>query len=218
MTSRLLLPCASLRYLHCTRNRTLTPALVSSEPMMNPRARSATHTERRAQANLLVGLLLLVVFWVLDTADVFGGGRGESGSDVPGTQATVSRVIDGDTIVVALDGGSFVVRYLGIDAPETVRPDWPVEPFGPEAFAFNEKLVGAKAVWLESDVSETDRFGRLLRHVWLEDGRLVGAVLVEAGYARALTLPPDLKHADAIVALQREARIQERGLWARRDR
>lgn len=184
--------------------------------MMNPRAKSATGIERSTWLNLRVGLLLLFVFAVLDAADVFEGERGESGSEVPGIQATVSRVVDGDTIVVALDGGTYVVRYLGIDAPETVRPDWPVEPLGPEASAFNEQLVGGKTVWLEEDVSETDQFGRLLRYVWLEDGRLVNAVLVEAGYARAVALPPDLKHADAIVALQREARAQERGLWARR--
>ena len=183
---------------------------------MDPRTQSATRTGRRAWANLRVGLLLLVAFAVLDTADVFEGGRAESGGDAPGIQATVSRVVDGDTIVVALDGGTYVVRYLGIDAPETVRPDWPVEPFGPEASAFNEQLVGGKTVWLEEDVSETDQFGRLLRYVWLEDGRLVNAVLVEEGYARAVTLPPDLKHADELLRLLGEARANERGLWARR--
>ena len=76
--------------------------------------------------------------------------------------------------------------------------------------------MGGKTVWLEEDVSETDQFGRLLRYVWLEDGRLVNAVLVEAGYARAVALPPDLKHADELLRLQGEARANERGLWARR--
>lgn len=184
--------------------------------MMNPRAKSATGIERRTWLNLRVGLLLLFVFAVLDAADAFEGETGEPGSEVRGIQAHVSRVVDGDTIVVALDGETYLVRYLGIDAPETVRPDWPVEPFGPEASALNKQLVDGKTVWLESDMSETDQFGRLLRWVWLEDGRLVNAVLVEEGYARAVTLPPDLKHADDIVSPQREARTNERGLWARR--
>ena len=183
---------------------------------MSWRAGLPTRLGRRTWVRLRVGLLLLFVFTVLDSADVFKGGTADLSSDGTGIQAHVSRVVDGDTIVVALDGETYVVRYLGIDAPETVRSDWPVEPFGPEASAFNKKLVEGKTVWLESDVSETDRFGRLLRYVWLEDRRLVNAVLVEEGYARAVSLPPDLKHADAIVALQREARAQERGLWARR--
>ena len=183
---------------------------------MNSRARSAAGIERRTWVRLRVGLLLLFVFGVLDTADVFQGETANPSSEVPGAQAHVSRVVDGDTIIVALGGESYVVRYLGIDAPETVRPDWPVEPFGPEASAFNEKLVGGKTVWLERDVSEADQFGRLLRWVWLGDGRFVNAVLVEEGYARAVTLPPDLKHADKIVRLQRGARAEGRGLWARR--
>ena len=212
-----LVPSVSLGYLHCTRNRRLdTQAPARSESMMHSRAKSATGIQRRTWQRLRIGLLLLLAFVALDAADVFTGGGGERSSDVPGIQATVSRVVDGDTIVVALDGKAHVVRYLGIDAPETVRPDWPVEPFGPEASALNKKLVEGETVRLESDVSETDQFGRLLRWVWLEDGRLVNAVLVEEGYARAVILPPDLKHADEIVSLQREARAKERGLWARR--
>ena len=148
--------------------------------------------------------------------DVFEDGRGNLSSEVPGIQASVTRVVDGDTIVVARDGQNYRVRYIGIDAPETVRPDWPVEPFGPEASELNKKLVQGKTVWLERDVSEADQFGRLLRYVWLGDGRLVNAVLVEEGYARAVTLPPDVKHAADVVRLEREARANERGLWALR--
>ena len=170
----------------------------------------------RAWVSLRVGLLLLLAFAALDIAGVFKGEEGEPSSEVPGIQASVSRVVDGDTIIVALDGDEYVVRYIGMDAPETVRPDWPVEPFGPEASELNRRLVEGKTVWLERDVSDTDQFGRLLRYVWLEDGRLVNAVLVEEGYARAVTIPPDLKHDDDIVRLQREARADERGLWARR--
>ena len=183
---------------------------------MNRNARSASGIERRTRVALRVGFLLLFAFAVLNTADVFRGGGGEPRREVPGIQASVSRVVDGDTIVVALDGEAYLVRYIGIDAPETVRPDWPVEPFGPEASAFNQKLVEGQTVWLERDVSETDQFGRLLRYVWLEDGRLVNAVLVEEGYARAVTIPPDLKHAADVARLQREARANGRGLWARR--
>ena len=183
---------------------------------MHWKAESVTGIEHRTWAALRFGFLLLFVLAVLDIADVRNGEGGEARSEVPGIQASVSRVVDGDTIIVALDGKDYRVRYIGIDAPETVRPGWPVEPFGPEAFEFNKRLVDGKTVWLERDVSETDQFGRLLRYVWLEDGRLVNAVLVEGGYARAVTLPPNVKHADEVVRREREARANERGLWARR--
>ena len=183
---------------------------------MRWKANSATGIGRRTWVRLGVGFLLLLAFVVLDTADVFRGEGEEPGSQVPGARATVSRVVDGDTIIVALDGEQYRVRYIGIDAPETVRPDWPVEPFGPEAFELNKTLVEGKTVWLERDVSETDQFGRLLRYVWLEDGRMVNAVLVAEGYARAVTIPPDLKHADDVVRLERDAQANERGMWAGR--
>ena len=200
--------------LGCASSVALAPSLHlerrSSESTMNWTA----DIEHRTWV-LRVGLLLLFVA-MIGIADVFTGERGNLSSEVPGTQARVSRVVDGDTIIVALDGEDYRVRYIGIDAPETVRPDWPVEPFGPEASEFNKQLVEGKTVWLERDVTETDQFGRLLRYVWLEDGRLVNAVLVEEGCARAVTLPPDVKHAADVVRLQREAQANERGLWARR--
>ena len=128
-------------------------------------------------------------------------------------QGRVSRVVDGDTIIVVLDGEDHHVRYLGVAAPETVRPDWPVEPFGPQASDFNRKLVEGETVWLESGVRETDQFGRLLRYVWLGDGRMVNQVLIEEGFARALPIPPDVSHAADFVRLEREARTDGRGLW-----
>ena len=73
---------------------------------------------------------------------------------------------DGDTIVVAIDGTEYRVRYIGMDAPESVAPDSPVELFALAATAANEALVGGKQVILERDVSETDQFDRLLRNVW----------------------------------------------------
>ena len=183
---------------------------------MNRKAKSATNIEHRTWVALRVGFLLLFVLAAIDIADIFRGGPGTLSSEVPDVQARVSRVVDGDTIIVSLDGEDYRVRYIGMDAPETVRPDWPVEPFGPEASEFNKRLVEGKTVWLERDVTETDQFGRLLRYVWLGDGRMVNKVLVDEGYARAVTLPPDVKHAADFVRLERDARAEERGLWALR--
>lgn len=128
------------------------------------------------------------------------------------TQALVTRVIDGDTIVVSINGGEFRVRYIGIDTPETVDPRRPVGCFGIEASERNHELVDGAVVGLEKDVSETDSFGRLLRYVWLGD-QMVNATLVEGGYATASTYPPDVKHSDTLRKLQSEAQASGRGLW-----
>ena len=103
------------------------------------------------------------------------------------------------------------MRYIGIDAPESVRPDSPVEPFGIEASAANAALVGGRSVLLERDVSDRDRFGRLLRYVWLEtpDRPLfVNFELVARGFATAVTFPPDVRHVDLLRAAEREARAR----------
>jgi micrococcal nuclease len=121
-------------------------------------------------------------------------------------------VIDGDTIEVQIDGVEYDVRYIGIDTPETVAPGQPVGCFGPEASARNKALVDGRTVGLEKDVSETDRFGRLLRYVWLGD-LMVNAALVADGYALASTYPPDVKHSELFAGLQAEAREAGRGLW-----
>jgi micrococcal nuclease len=126
--------------------------------------------------------------------------------------APVVRVVDGDTIVVRLDGRQQRVRYTGMNTPESVDPRRPVQCFGKEAAVRNRQLVEGKAVWLEKDVSETDRFGRLLRYVSV-DGVLVNAALVAEGYAHAVTYPPDVRYAERFRALERGAREARRGLW-----
>jgi len=115
-----------------------------------------------------------------------------------GELAVVLDVTDGDTIRVDRgDGGNERLRYIGIDTPETVKPDSPVEPWGPEAAAANKKLVADQVVLLERDVSDTDRYDRLLRYVWVEgpDGwLLVNAELVAQGLAEVRSYEPDTKH------------------------
>jgi micrococcal nuclease len=136
------------------------------------------------------------------------------------TQALVVRVVDGDTIDVEIEGETYRLRYIGIDTPETVDPNRPDGCFGPEASLYNRALVEGKTVGLEKDVSDTDRFGRLLRYVWLPDEStasdaliMVNATLVAEGYAQASTYPPDVKYQDTFLHLQQEAREAGRGLW-----
>lgn len=117
-------------------------------------------------------------------------------------------MIDGDTITIE---GGYRVRYIGIDAPET-HPD--LEAFGIEAWQANRKLVEGKAVRLEQDVSKTDKYGRLLRYIWVDD-ILVNAELVRLGLAQAQAYPPDTKYQDYLEQMEAAAREAGRGMWAK---
>ena len=138
-----------------------------------------------------------------------------SATPIPLTQAHVERVIDGDTLEIVLNGKVERLRLIGVDAPETNGP--PI-CYGPEATAKVEELVGRAdgRVLLEKDVSETDKYGRLLRYVWLEqpDGkRMLNEELVKEGFAQVSTYPPDVKYQQQFLAAEREARDGKRGLW-----
>ena len=126
--------------------------------------------------------------------------------------AQVLRVIDGDTIEVSIDGRPQTVRYIGVDTPETKHPTKGEQPYGREATERNAELVEGKTVQLEKDVSERDRFDRLLRYVHVGDV-MVNAALVADGYARASTFPPDTKYEDLFHRLEQEARERGVGLW-----
>ena len=126
----------------------------------------------------------------------------------PPDVARVTQVIDGDTI--AIEGG-YKVRYIGIDTPE-IYPK--LEAYGMEALEANRKLVEGKEVRLEWDVSETDKDGRLLRYVYVDD-IFVNAELVRQGLAEAKAYPPDIKHQDYLEELEAEAREAGRGIWAK---
>jgi micrococcal nuclease len=130
--------------------------------------------------------------------------------------ARVVRVVDGDTLIIDRGRGDERLRYIGIDTPESVRPDTPVEFMGREASAANAALVEGAMVVLETDVSETDQFDRLLRYVWLREGDtwlFVNLELVRQGYAQVVTFPPDVRWIDAPRAAQRVARDAGIGLW-----
>jgi micrococcal nuclease len=142
-----------------------------------------------------------------DTALVAGGSA----------SARLERVIDGDTIVAQVDGREERVRYIGMDTPETVKPNTPVQCFGPQAHALNARLLGAAgaALTLRFDQELRDRYGRLLAYVYrAQDGLFVNARLVDAGAARTLTIAPNTAHEPQLADLQQAARASDRGLWA----
>jgi micrococcal nuclease len=127
--------------------------------------------------------------------------------------AQVVRVVDGDTIVVRLGGREERVRYIGVDTPESVKPQTPVQCFAERASAFNARLVEGREVRLEQDVEARDRYGRLLAYV-RAGGVFVNAALVRRGYARPLTVPPNVRYADRFARLASQARAAGTGLWS----
>lgn len=130
--------------------------------------------------------------------------------------ATVDYIVDGDTIDVLFDGQIERVRLIGIDTPETKRPDTDIECYGPEATTFVETLLPVgTAVRIERDTVNRDDFGRLLGYVYrATDGIFVNYEIVRQGYAQPLTIEPNTSHAALFVDASRAAERDDLGLWA----
>lgn len=147
--------------------------------------------------------------------------KGTSGLAV--ITASVTRVIDGDTVEVSVEGKIEKVRMIGVNTPETNHPTKGVEYFGKEAKTFTTNSLSGKTVYLEKDVDERDNYGRLLAYIWLKQpasdtekevrDKMFNAILLLEGYAQVMTVPPNVKYSDMFVKFQREAREAERGLW-----
>ncbi len=130
----------------------------------------------------------------------------------------VTKVVDGDTIDVLINGQKQTVRMIGINTPETVDPRRPVQCFGKEASNETKKLLTGKSVYLTKDVSETDKYNRILRLVYLplENGQMlfVNDYLVRQGFANNYPYPPDVKFDEQFRQAESEAKEQKRGLWS----
>jgi endonuclease YncB( thermonuclease family) len=166
----------------------------------------------------------------IDASPLTGESPGASGPVAPSTGAqpafqpsattqfaTVTSVTDGDTIKVEIDGKEYRVRYIGMDAPEPDATDPAIKRIADAATAANSGIVAGKDVYLEREVSDTDRFGRLLRDVWLiDDGGsyvLVNVELVRLGYAQISTFPPDVRYVRELQAAQQQAQADGVGIW-----
>ncbi|MEG2310473.1 MAG: thermonuclease family protein [Clostridia bacterium] len=135
-------------------------------------------------------------------------------------KAYVKRVVDGDTIIATIDNTDYKVRFIGINTPESTTK---IEPYGKEASAFTKAQLLGKTVYLQKDVSSTDKYGRLLRYIWLEiptsinEGeiktKMYNAKLLTQGYAQVATYPPDVLYTNYFVKMGREARENNIGLW-----
>jgi micrococcal nuclease len=170
---------------------------------------------RRALTLLLVAAAALLAGRQLGSQSA-GTGTGQGAAAGSGLEGTVVRVVDGDTIRVRLaDGVIERVRYIGVDTPESVKPNTPVQCFAKRASAFNEHLVAGQRVRLVPDAEARDRYGRMLAYVYrTSDGLFVNAALVRHGYAHTLTIPPNVAHAGEFRRLASAAHRAGRGLWS----
>lgn len=136
----------------------------------------------------------------------------------------VVRVVDGDTIIVEIDGEDFRVRLIGVDTPESVgKYESHPEKYGKEASDFTKKTLEGQHVFLEKDVSDTDQYDRILRYVWLDmpnandvevvESQMFNAILLIQGYANSMIIDPDDKYSELFGTLEQEAREREKGLW-----
>lgn len=132
------------------------------------------------------------------------------------TLYTVTKVVDGDTIHIDMNGKSETVRLIGINTPETVDPRRPVECFGKQASAQAHTLLDGKRVQIETEASqgERDKYGRLLGYVFREDGLFFNNYMVEEGYAYEYTYRLPYKYQTQFKAAQKEAEANGKGLWA----
>jgi micrococcal nuclease len=166
------------------------------------------------RAPFLIAAVLVVIAVTRGCAD-HDGSREPSGP----ISVRVTHVVDGDTIDVRMpNGDEETVRYIGIDTPETVKPDTPVQCGGPKAHEVNERLVGGRTVTLRFDEEHRDVYGRLLAYVSLPGGPgghqlFVNAELLRRGLARTLTIPPNDSFAPLFARLAARAGAAGRGLW-----
>ena len=166
-----------------------------------------------------LALLGLLVYLLIAGGDEGGGSPGGSGRESGAASAArepvtarVVRVVDGDTIEVALGGGTDDVRYIGIDTPETVKPGEPVQCYGPQASEANHELVDGRTVRLDFDRELRDVYGRLLAYVYVGD-RFINEELIAGGYARTLEIEPNTSMAGELAAAEERAGEAGEGLW-----
>jgi micrococcal nuclease len=162
---------------------------------------------RQRLGSVLLLVLVAVILqrpWEMD----LGGGEAEPET----ARGYVARAVDGDTIEVAFEGRREDVRLIGVDTPETVKPDTPVQCFGPRASAFEHRVVEHQRVRLVFGVERRDVYGRLLAYVYL-GRRFVNAELVRRGLARTLAIAPNIRYAERFAQLQAVAAGAGRGLW-----
>ena len=175
--------------------------------------------------------IIIIIIGVI--AYLFGGESvfnlsGNNGGNEAGNQdfvpAVIVRAVDGDTAVVKVDGQEKRVRFLGVDTPETVHPNKPVQFYGKEASNFTKESLNGRRVWLEYDSNPQDRYGRHLAYIWLKNPATVNestmresmfnAKLLLGGYAKVMIIKPNKRYEAEFKKFQEEAKRARLGVWS----
>lgn len=130
-------------------------------------------------------------------------------------QVHVERVVDGDTFIARDDSNERIkVRLIGIDTPETVKPNTPVQPYGKEASQYTKSKLTNKDVFLEYDKEKEDRYGRILAYVWLDKETLYNEQLVKEGLAREKYFAPNGKYRSVFKQAEQQAQSEHKNIWS----
>jgi micrococcal nuclease len=159
-----------------------------------------------------IGSIVLLAVVALVVVRPWEGGADDAGRLPATLTGRVVRAVDGDTLEVALDGGREDVRLIGVDTPETVKPDTPVQCFGPRASTFTHRVADGRWARLSLGVEQRDVYGRLLAYVRIGP-RFLNAMLLRRGLARTLTIPPNDRFAPLFHRIELGAARAGRGLW-----
>lgn len=128
----------------------------------------------------------------------------------------VNRVVDGDTIIINIDGKNERVRFIGVNTPESVSPNEELNcENGKRASAFTKSLLNKKQVYLEYDVETHDKYNRILAYVYTTEGTMVNALLLQEGMAETMKIKPNVKYAEYFNKLEDEAKESEKGFWCK---
>ena len=170
----------------------------------------------------IIIIIIGVIAYFFGGESVFNIGNNSGNQDF--VQAVIVRAVDGDTAVVRIDGQEKRVRFLGVDTPETVHPNKPVQFYGKEASNFTKENLNGRRVWLEYESNPQDRYGRHLAYIWLNNPRTINestmrenmfnAKLLLGGYAKVMIIRPNKRYESEFKKFQEEARNKKLGVWS----
>jgi len=171
----------------------------------------------------IIIIIIGVIAYFFGGESVFNVGNDSGDQDF--VQALIVRAVDGDTAVVKIDGQEKRVRFLGVDTPETVHPNKPVQFYGKEASNFTKESLNGRRVWLEYDSNPQDRYGRHLAYIWLNNPKTINestirenmfnAKLLLGGYAKVMIIRPNKRYETEFKKFQEEAQNKKLGVWSR---
>ncbi len=171
----------------------------------------------------IIIIIIGVIAYFFGGESVFNVGNDSGDQDF--VQALIVRAVDGDTAVVKIDGQEKRVRFLGVDTPETVHPNKPVQFYGKEASNFTKESLNGRRVWLEYDSNPQDRYGRHLAYIWLNNPKTINestirenmfnAKLLLGGYAKVMIIKPNRRYETEFRKFESEAQNKKLGVWSR---